>query len=269
MAHIGDANRVPSQAGARRVSGTGAAMRREEDDEADGGDQGDARAFLPQGAILLSILTFTAYGTGLRARPPVRPNLRSRGGARAYNAAFVLPELALDVLVASGLTAPFVPVFSSLARTAADAASRFAQTVLTLAVHGDVGTSLLLLIIAPATVHLVARASTSPSQDLYLELYRVMLVTPMIFGVSITLGEMLVAERRFLYYALAPILYNLGIAGGHLLLHDRLGIMAAAVGAVIGASCTWGSGSSACGARPCASRSRLDLRMPALREFIG
>ena len=33
----------------------------------------------------------------------------------AYNAAFVLPELALDVLVASGLTAPFVPVFTSLA----------------------------------------------------------------------------------------------------------------------------------------------------------
>ncbi len=37
----------------------------------------------------------------------------------AYNAAFVLPELALDVLVAGGLVAPFIPVFIGL-RTQAD-----------------------------------------------------------------------------------------------------------------------------------------------------
>ena len=32
----------------------------------------------------------------------------------AYNAAFRIPEIALDVLVAAGLTAPFVPIFSRL-----------------------------------------------------------------------------------------------------------------------------------------------------------
>ena len=153
----------------------------------------------------------------------------------AYNAAFVLPELALDVLVASGLTAPFVPVFTSLARKAADAAPRFAQTVLTLAVMVMSASSLLLLILAPATVRLVAPGFDESSQALYLDLFRLMLLTPIIFGASITLGEVLVAERQFLYYALAPILYNLGIVAGTLLLHDRLGIMAAAVGAVIGA----------------------------------
>ena len=73
-------------------------------------------SFLPQGAILLSILTFASYFAGL-----LRYRLFARtygAGAEldAYNAAFVLPELALDVLVASGLTAPFVPVFTSLRR---------------------------------------------------------------------------------------------------------------------------------------------------------
>ena len=67
---------------------------------------------LPQGAILLSVLTFTAYLAGL-----VRDRIFARTyGAGieldAYNAAFVLPELALDVLVAAGLTAPFVPIFT-------------------------------------------------------------------------------------------------------------------------------------------------------------
>ena len=75
--------------------------------------------------------------------------------------------------------------------------------------------SLLLLILAPATVRLVAPGFDESSQALYLDLYRLMLLTPIIFGASITLGEVLVAERQFLSYALAPILYNLGIVGRH------------------------------------------------------
>ena len=62
-------------------------------------------------------------------------------------------------------------------------------------------------------MRLVAPGFDESSQALYLDLYRLMLLTPIIFGASITLGEVLVAERQFLYYALAPILYNLGIAG--------------------------------------------------------
>ncbi len=69
---------------------------------------------LPRGAILLAVLTFGGYAMGL-----VRDRIFARtfgAGTEldAYNAAFVLPELALDVLVAGGLTAPFVPIFLGL-----------------------------------------------------------------------------------------------------------------------------------------------------------
>jgi len=119
--------------------------------------------FLPQGAILLSVLTFAAYAAGL-----VRDRIFARtygAGAEldAYNAAFILPELALDVLVASGLAAPFVPVFTSLRREDADAAVRFAQTVLTLAIVVMGAACLLLLVVAPATVTSSPRASTRPT----------------------------------------------------------------------------------------------------------
>ena len=171
-----------------------------------------AARVLPQGAILLSILTFAAYAAGL-----VRDRMFARtygAGTEldAYNAAFVLPELLLDVLVASGLTAPFVPVFTTLrARRTRRAAPRFAQTVLTLAV-------LVMSVDVPRPARARAgdaprsssRASTREEQALYVELFRMMLVTPILFAASITLGEVLVAERRFLFYALAPILYNVG-----------------------------------------------------------
>ena len=154
-------------------------------------------------------------------------------------------------------------------RQAADAAPRFAQTVLTLAVMVMSASSLLLLILAPATVRLVAPGFDESSQALYLDLYRLMLLTPIIFGASITLGEVLVAERQFLYYALAPILYNLGIAGGTLLLHDTMGIKAAAVGAVIGACLHLGIRVVGMRHTTVRIRPRLDLRMPALREFLA
>ncbi len=224
--------------------------------------------YLPQGAILLAILTFASYAAGL---------LRDRIFARtfgagpeldAYNAAFVLPELLLDVLVASGLTAPFVPVFNTLRRNDPDGAPRFAQTVLTLAVMTMAATSLVLLILAPSTIEVVAPGFDAENRARYLDLFRLMLLTPIIFGASITLGEVLVAERRFVYYALAPILYNLGIVAGTVLLHDQMGVRAAAIGAVIGALLHLGIRVVGVLGTEVRIRPRLELGMPALHEFL-
>jgi putative peptidoglycan lipid II flippase len=224
--------------------------------------------FLPQGAILLSVLTFAAYFAGL---------LRDRVFARtygagieldAYNAAFVLPELALDVLVAAGLTAPFVPVFATLRGKDPVAASRFAQTVLTLAVIVMGVTSAVQWVAAPWTVEVIAPGFDAQARALYVELFRLMLLTPILFAASITLGEVLVAERRFLWYALAPILYNVGIVAGTVLLHDSLGIKAAAVGAVLGAALHLGIRVVGITRSSVRIRPRLDLHMPALGEFL-
>lgn len=224
--------------------------------------------FLPQGAILLSVLTFASYAAGLLRDRIFARTYGAGSELDAYNAAFVLPELALDVLVASGLTAPFVPVFSTLRRDHPDLAPRFAQTVLTLAVIVMGGASLFLLAVAPATIELIAPGFDAVNRERYLELFRLMLITPVVFAASIALGEVLVAERRFMTYALAPILYNLGIVGGTVLLHGRMGIHAAAIGAVIGAFLHLAIRLVGIARSPVRIRPRLDLRMPALREFL-
>ena len=224
--------------------------------------------FVPPGAVLLGVLTFAAYGAGL-----VRDRIFARTyGAGpeldAYNAAFVLPELLLDVLVASGLTAPFVPIFTTLGRDDPEAPPRFAQTVLTLAVGVTALMSLIMLITAPWTVQLIAPGFDAPNQARYLDLFRLMLITPIVFAASITLGEVLVAERHFVFYALAPILYNVGIVLGTVLLHDRLGIAAAAVGAVLGSFLHLGIRLIGVRRTTVRVRFRLDLRMKSLHEFL-
>jgi putative peptidoglycan lipid II flippase len=226
---------------------------------------------LPRGAILLAVLTFGGYAMGL-----VRDRIFARtfgAGTEldAYNAAFVLPELALDVLVAGGLTAPFVPIFLGLREGTGGerAADEFGQTILTLAVVVMAIASALLFALAPATVGVIAPGFQSTAdRDLYTGLFRVMCVTPVIFAASIALGEVLVADRRFLFYGLAPLLYNGGIVAGSVVFAGSLGIYGAALGAVLGALLHLGiriAGIRRTGFR---IRPRLAVRTAAVHEFI-
>jgi putative peptidoglycan lipid II flippase len=226
---------------------------------------------LPSGAILLGVLTFGGYAMGL-----VRDRIFARtfgAGTEldAYNAAFVLPELALDVLVAGGLTAPFVPIFLGLRESdGGDRAAReFGQTILTLAVVVMAITSAVLFVAAPFTVSVIAPGFDSTAErELYTGLFRVMCVTPVIFAASIALGEVLVADRRFLFYGLAPFLYNGGIVAGSVLFAGSLGIYGAALGAVLGALLHLGIRVLGIRRTQFRIRARLAVRTAAVREFI-
>ena len=223
--------------------------------------------FVPRGAILLSILSFGGYGMGL-----VRDRIFARTfGAGtdldAYNAAFVVPELLFDVLIAGGLAAPFVPIVLKLRAEDSQAADDFARTILTLAILVMAPLAIVLFLIAPATVDVVARGFDEPQRALYTDLFRIMCVTPLIFTASIVLGEMLVAKRRFLFYGLAPLLYNGGIVTGTILLSGRIGIYAAAVGAVLGALLHLAIRAVGVARAEFRVRPRLAVRTAAVREF--
>ncbi len=225
--------------------------------------------FLPRGAVLLAVVTFGSYVMGLvRDIVQTRTFRADEGGLDAYLAAFAIPEIALGVLVASGLSAPFVPIFLTLRAEDDRAAHEFASTILTLAILIVGVATPILFVIAPQTVEFAGQGFDAQQRALYTDLFRLMLVTPILFAVSDVLGEVLVAERRFLGYALAPILYNGGIVVGMLLFAGSLGIFAGAVGAILGAilhvgiRLYWIRGS---GIR---FRLALRVRTRAFREFV-
>lgn len=187
----------------------------------------------------------------------------------AYNAAFVLPELLLDVLVEAGLAAPFIPIFLRL-RAAGDRedADRFARTILTGAVAVMGIGAALMFVFAEATTGFIAPGFAGAQRDLYVSLFRLMLATPILFAASLTLGQVLLAEQRFFWYGVAPLLYNAGIIVGTLAFSDSLGVHGAAIGAVMGAAIHLGS--RFIGLR--GSRFRIGLGRSAprssVREFV-
>jgi putative peptidoglycan lipid II flippase len=196
-----------------------------------------ARRFLPSGAIIVSALYFGSYVVGLLRERVLAGTFGAGAELDAYNAAFALPELLFDVLVEAGLAAAFIPIFARL-RASDDGwadADRFARTVLAVGVAIMGFGSLVLFVVADATTGIIAPGFTGAQRQLYLDLFRIMLVTQVLFAASLTLAQVLLAERRYFWFAVAPILYSGGIIAGTLALGEALGIYAAGIGAVLGA----------------------------------
>src|SRR5438045_3787742 len=108
--------------------------------------------FLPRGAILLSVLSFGSYAMGLVRDRTFARTFGAGSQLDAYNAAFVVPELLFDVLIAGGLAAPFVPIFMKLRAEDEPAADDFARTILTVAILVMAPVSVVLFVAAPLTI---------------------------------------------------------------------------------------------------------------------
>jgi putative peptidoglycan lipid II flippase len=192
---------------------------------------------VPAGALTLAILSLAYFGMGLVRNRVLSTAFGAGPELDAYNAAFRIPEIALDILVASGLSAPFVPIFTRLREGPGGEprAEAFGRTVLTVAVAVMAVALGGLLVAGEWIATAVFPGFDAPTRDLYVQLFRINCLAQVLFAASITLGEILVANRRFLFYALAPIFYTTGIVLGTVVLGTTLGIYGTALGAVIGA----------------------------------
>ncbi len=69
----------------------------------------------------------------------------------------------------------------------------------------------------------------------FVMLARLLLVQPIILGLSGIATSVTQAKRRFVLFALSPVLYNLGIIGGTLFLYPLYGLVGVGMGVVLGA----------------------------------
>jgi putative peptidoglycan lipid II flippase len=220
--------------------------------------------------MVVAVLYFGSYVVGLVRERLLAGTFGAGRELDAYNVAFQLPELLFDVLVEAGLAAAFIPIFARLRATedGIAAADRFARTVLT-AVVAIMGVgSVVLFLLAEATTELIAPGFRGEQRQLYLDLFRVMLATQVLFAASLTLGQILLAQQRYFWFALAPILYSAGIILGTVTLSGELGIFGPAIGAVLGSAIHLGSRFVGLRGSGFHVRPELELRTAAMREFV-
>ncbi len=75
----------------------------------------------------------------------------------------------------------------------------------------------------------------SVHQDEFVLLSRILLIQPILLGLSGVLGSVTQVHRRFTLFALSPVLYNIGIIAGTVFLYPTFGLIGIGFGVIIGA----------------------------------
>ncbi len=168
-------------------------------------------------------------------------------GIDAYTAAFTIPDFMFLILTSGALAVSFIPVFNQrLAGGNKKSAWELSSSLLNLMAIITLVASVLIMIFAEPLVRYVVGPGLDESGTiLAVNMMRVIAINPFLFSISTILSSIQQALGRFVFYALAPAIYNVGIligivwfTGGINLFGWQVfdgGIMGVALGVVFGA----------------------------------
>lgn len=170
-------------------------------------------------------------------------------GIDAYTVAFILPDFMFSILISGALTVTLVPVFNSLRndkRSKGDEkAWELASSMVNLMSLVGLILSILMMIFAEPLIRYVVGPNLSEaSRALAASMMRVIAINPFLFSISGVLSTIQQATGRYVFYAIAPAVYNIGIIIGTLFFTNGItifgyqifegGIMGVALGVLLG-----------------------------------
>lgn len=168
-------------------------------------------------------------------------------GIDAYTAAFTIPDFMFFILTSGALAVSFIPVFNQrLATGNKKSAWELSSSLLNLLAILTLVTSVLIMVFAdPLIRYVVSPGLDESGMILAINMTRVIAINPFLFSIATVLTSIQQAVGRFVFYAFAPAIYNIGIiigitcfTGGINLFGVQIfegGIMGVALGVILGA----------------------------------
>ena len=149
-----------------------------------------------------------------------------------YYAGFRIPDL---ILVAIGALVSVYILIPELSRRSQEKQQNYIDTVIAAFSLFAALIACIAFISAPAILSRLFPAFTGVhAQDLVL-ITRIMLLQPILLGLSNILAAVTQSRHRYALYALSPLLYNIGIIVGVEFFYPAWGIVGLAIGVVFGA----------------------------------
>ena len=168
-------------------------------------------------------------------------------GLDAYTAAFTVPDFLFFLITSGALAVTFIPVFNQrlISGNKKSAWELSSSLINLLAIIALVSSILMMIFADPLIRYIVAPGLNESAMSLDINMMRVIAINPFLFSISTVLSSMQQAVKRFIFYAIAPSLYNVGIIVGILSFTNGInifgfqvfegGIMGVAIGVVFGA----------------------------------
>ena len=168
-------------------------------------------------------------------------------GIDAYTAAFTIPDFMFFILTSGALAVSFIPVFNErLIKGNKKSAWELSASLLNfLALITFIASILMMVFAEPLVRYIVGPGLDESGMILAVNMMRVIAINPFLFSISTVISSIQQALGRFVFCALAPALYNVGILIGITVFTDGIsifglqifegGIMGVAIGVAFGA----------------------------------
>jgi putative peptidoglycan lipid II flippase len=195
-----------------------------------------AGATMARNAIVVSVAFILSRLLGL-GREMILANQFGTGPEMdAYVSAFRIPDLLFLTVMSGAFGAAFIPVFAGfIDQGDRERASRLASSIMTWTGIGIVILAGISFLLARPLTNLVAPGFDPATEDLAVNLMRILLLSPVFLGFGIAAKGILEAQNQFTLPAFAPIVYNLAIIAGALFFAAEYGIYAVGWAVIAGA----------------------------------
>ena len=186
--------------------------------------------------LLLSLSSLASGLLGLVRTKYIAHTFRVGHVTDAYNAAFQLPDMISYFLVGGVASITLVNILNRLREVGDDDEADRALSVVLVAMVVVLAAAVLLAeFLAPLYTRTFFGSFDPETAALCTHLTRLLLPAQLFFFAGGALGSRLLVRKIFLYQAVTPLLYNLFIILGGLLLASRFGIDSLAYGVLAGA----------------------------------
>ncbi len=152
-----------------------------------------------------------------------------------YYAAFRIPDLLFAGVASLVSVTVLIPFLVKKIKGDTAEAHKFLSDIFTSFLSFIVVVSIILFFLIPWLSGLLFPGFSSEKQSLLIALTRILLLSPIILGISNLFGSVTQTFRKFFVYALSPVFYNIGIILGILFLYPIFGILGLGYGVVLGA----------------------------------
>src|SRR3989338_7541933 len=190
-----------------------------------------------QAALLLGFFAFSSQILGLFRDRSIAHFIGPSETLDAYYAAFRVPDLifiCIASLASVTVLIPFIVARMNEGKVT-DVARKYLSDVFTVFLAVMVIVSVIAFFLMPYLMPYIAPGFPPFMQAKVIGLSRIMLLSPILLGMSNLFGTVTQLFRKFFIYSLSPIFYNLGIIVGIIFIYPLWGIYGLALGVALGA----------------------------------
>ncbi len=190
---------------------------------------------LHEAALLLGIMALFSQILGFLRDRILASTFGAGQTLDIYYSAFRVPDFLYDTIGSAVAITVLVPFIAEYAKKGEGELKKFMSIMFTAFMITFMVICVLAFILMPKIVPLLVPGFSPEQQALNINIARILLLSPILQGLSNLYGAITQSLQRFFIYAISPAIYNIGIIFGVIFLYPAFGIYGLAWGVVFGA----------------------------------